>query len=163
MFFLTLKSVLYRYFQVLIRPLFKIATQTQGYSWSPNTEPESINSTAVLTSDVITKRHYADAMFQEVNLSRCGSAGKHERCYRFMSFKSKVLKATRHGELEPYFSLRVAGFNVEMGGVFSLLLRLVLNEPLISTRWTVMTRQSVAGVVKTVNCIPVKNQDENAK
>ncbi len=82
--------------------------------------------------DVITKRHSADVLFQEVNLSRLGSLGKHERCCRFMIIKSKVLKATRHGELEPYLTVRAARFNVEMGGVFSFLLRLVFNEPPVS-------------------------------
>lgn len=90
--------------------------------------------------DVITRRHSADVMFQEVNLSLFGSAGKHERCYRFMIFKSNVLKATRHGELEPYFTVRVARFNVEMGGVFSFILRLVFSEAPVSLG---LTRQSV--------------------
>jgi len=37
-----------------------------------------------------------------------------------MIFKSTVRKATRHGELEPYFTLRVARFNDKMGFVLGL-------------------------------------------
>jgi len=59
-----------------------------------------------------------------------------------MIFKSTVRKATRHGELEPYFTLRVARFNVKMGGVFSLILRLVFNKPPFCFR--IDTSKSVA-------------------
>lgn len=62
------------------------------------------------------------------------------------NFKSTVPKATRHGELEPYFTLRVARFNDKMGGVFSLILRLVFNEPPFFLGLTRQSQWQVFGI-----------------
>lgn len=81
---------------------------------------------------MMSSRSATPPKHQEVNLSRFGSVEKYERCCRFMIFKSKVVKANGHGELEPFFTVRAARFNVEMGGVFSLILRLVFNGAPVS-------------------------------
>lgn len=74
-----------------------------------------------------------------------------------MIFESKVLKPTRHGELEPYFTVRAARFNVEMGGVFPFLLRLVFSEPLVCVR-SVLTRQSQWHVLGAAHSVNKQNQ-----
>lgn len=76
-----------------------------------------------------------------------------------MIFKSTVPKATRHGELEPYFTVRVARFNDKMGGVFSLILRLVFNEPPFFFFFLELTRQSQWQVLGTAHSS--ENEQEN--